>query len=99
MQKTKSKFLLSTLLISFLALTLSVAYVRPVSARENKANLEMVFPDENSYVNIESPTKIAISGSKVAIFDEKLKKIFVKGRFFNPISVNDALFSLQISEN
>lgn len=99
MQKTKSKFLLSTLLILFLALTLSVAYVRPVSARENKANLEMVFPDENSYVNIESPTKIAISGSKVAIFDEKLKKIFVKGRFFNPISVNDALFSLQISEN
>lgn len=99
MQKTKSKFLLSTLLILFLALTLSVAYVRPVSARENKANLEMVFPDENSYVNIESPTKIAISGSKVAIFDEKLKKIFVKGRFFNPISVNGALFSLQISEN
>ena len=99
MQKTKSKFLLSTLLILFLALTLSVAYVRPVSARENKANLEMVFPDENSYVNIESPTKIAISGSKVAIFDEKLKKIFVKGRFFNPISVNDALSSLQISEN
>lgn len=99
MQKTKSKFLLSTLLILFLALTLSVAYVRPVSARENKANLEMVFPDENSYVNIESPTKIAISGSKVAIFDEKLKKIFVKGRFFNLISVNDALFSLQISEN
>lgn len=99
MQKTKSKFLLSTLLILFLALTLSVAYVRPVSARENKANLEMVFPDENPYVNIESPTKIAISGSKVAIFDEKLKKIFVKGRFFNPISVNDALFSLQISEN
>ena len=99
MQKTKSKFLLSTLLILFLALTLSVAYVRPVSARENKANLEMVFPDENSYVNIESPTKIAISGSKVAIFDEKLKKIFVKGRFFNPISVNGALFSLQISKN
>lgn len=100
MQKTKSKFLLSTLLILILlAFTLSVAYVSPVSARENTANLEMVFPDENSYVNIESPTKIAISGSKVAIFDETLKKIFVKGRFFNPISVNGTLFSLQISDN
>ncbi len=99
MQKINSRFLLIPLFVLILILSIVFTTTGFVSAAENTVNLEMVFPNENDYASINSPTKVATNGTNVAIYDEEFKAIYIKGRFYKPISVGEGISSLQVSND
>lgn len=96
-KKSRLLLFLPVMLICIIVISITTG-VTAFATTETDSNYSVVFPSEDTYVKLENPTSIGVTGNELVIYDNG--KLFVKGRFMNPIQVADTnIRSLQISND
>lgn len=82
---TKIKYLLGLTFLLIVFVSIFTATDKALGISPN--NYDMVFPNKNGYVDLKAP-KLVSANSRLVIYDDSAKKIFIKDNFSAPIELD-----------